>query len=177
MHDRYQYLRHMYTCLFEAYKFGGTCFDPLLYYYPEDNNTYVNTEDTFIVGGAIKVSPILDHLNASTPSFNSYFPNGTWFDLVDMKTVVDTTKTGGANVSLTTDRLSAHVHLRAGSLIAFQDNSDNSTKVTGDLLKKPISLLVNRNENGYAYGTLFLDTGLQLEELEKNQYEYYQIHH
>jgi len=29
MHDRYQILRHMYTCMFEVSKYGGTCFDPL----------------------------------------------------------------------------------------------------------------------------------------------------
>lgn len=36
MHDRYQYSRMMYTCLFESMKYGGTCFDPLFYYYPTD---------------------------------------------------------------------------------------------------------------------------------------------
>jgi alpha-glucosidase (family GH31 glycosyl hydrolase) len=34
MYDRYQYLRLLYTCLFEASTFGSTCFDPLFYHYP-----------------------------------------------------------------------------------------------------------------------------------------------
>jgi len=59
MHDRYQTLRHMYTCLFEAHKNGGTCFDPLFYYFPTDDNVYTDIESTFIVGGALKVTPIL----------------------------------------------------------------------------------------------------------------------
>lgn len=37
MYDRYQYLRLMYTCMFEASKFGTTCFDPLFYHFPEDD--------------------------------------------------------------------------------------------------------------------------------------------
>ena len=50
---------------------------------------------------------------------NAYFPNGVWFDLVDMKSFVDTRTRGGDTVSLPTDRLSVHVHLKSGSLIAF----------------------------------------------------------
>lgn len=40
IYDRYQYLRHMYTCLYETMMSGGTCFDPLFYYYPEDENLF-----------------------------------------------------------------------------------------------------------------------------------------
>ena len=40
IYDRYQYLRHMYTCLFEVSQWGGSCIDPLFYYYPEDDNTF-----------------------------------------------------------------------------------------------------------------------------------------
>jgi len=42
IHDRYQWLRHMYTCLFEAYDHGETCFDPLLFHYPDHSETYEN---------------------------------------------------------------------------------------------------------------------------------------
>lgn len=37
MLDRYQYIRHLYTCIYEANQNGGTCFDPLFYYYPLDD--------------------------------------------------------------------------------------------------------------------------------------------
>lgn len=57
--DRYQYLRHMYTCLYKTKKQGGTCFDPMFYYYPTDDNLFKDIESTFVVGGAIKVTPIL----------------------------------------------------------------------------------------------------------------------
>eukprot|EP00350_Pseudokeronopsis_sp_OXSARD2_P008340 CAMPEP_0170555920 /NCGR_PEP_ID=MMETSP0211-20121228/14669_1 /TAXON_ID=311385 /ORGANISM="Pseudokeronopsis sp., Strain OXSARD2" /LENGTH=62 /DNA_ID=CAMNT_0010865949 /DNA_START=99 /DNA_END=283 /DNA_ORIENTATION=+ len=48
--DRYQYLRHMYTCLFEANQYGGSCIDPLFFYYPEDESLYDNIEESFMVG-------------------------------------------------------------------------------------------------------------------------------
>lgn len=40
MHDRMQYLRLMYTCLFEASEFGGSCFDPIFFHYPMDLASY-----------------------------------------------------------------------------------------------------------------------------------------
>ena len=57
-------MRHMYTCLLRVHKEGGTCFDPLMFHYPQDDNNFINdptngTEHTFLVGDAIKVSPVL----------------------------------------------------------------------------------------------------------------------
>jgi len=57
--DRYKYLRFLYTCLFDAQENGNTCFDPLLFHYPTLNDTYNDVEHTFLVGDAIKVSPLL----------------------------------------------------------------------------------------------------------------------
>lgn len=65
MHDRYQILRHLYTCLYEASKNGGTCFDPLFYYFPTDDQVYSDIESTFVVGGALKVTPILKSLKTN----------------------------------------------------------------------------------------------------------------
>jgi len=55
----------MYTCLFESSEFGGTCIDPLIFHFPIDLNARNNmnksgVNDTFIFGGAVKVSPIVD---------------------------------------------------------------------------------------------------------------------
>lgn len=41
-----------------------------------------------MVGGAIKVSPILETLATSTTGYTSYFPTGKWVDLDDY-TVLD----------------------------------------------------------------------------------------
>jgi alpha-glucosidase (family GH31 glycosyl hydrolase) len=40
IYDRYSYLRHLYTCLFEVSQWGGSCFDPLFYYFPEDDMAF-----------------------------------------------------------------------------------------------------------------------------------------
>lgn len=86
--DRYSYLRHMYTCLFEVNQNGGTCIDPLFYYYPDDDNVYGDTTSTFMVGGAIKVSPVLQAHDDKDKTFQAYFPKGKWASLRDF-TIVD----------------------------------------------------------------------------------------
>lgn len=92
MFDRLQYLRHMYTCLFEVSQWGGTCFDPLFYYYPDDDNLFDNIEESFMIGGALKVSPILA---PNVTVYDSYFPAGIWVSLRDFSNIIDTTSGSG----------------------------------------------------------------------------------
>jgi alpha-glucosidase (family GH31 glycosyl hydrolase) len=60
--ERFWYLRHMYTCQLRVHRNGGTCFDPLLMHYPHDDNVFATnqTEHTFLVGDAIKVTPVTE---------------------------------------------------------------------------------------------------------------------
>jgi alpha-glucosidase (family GH31 glycosyl hydrolase) len=60
MHQRLNFVRHLYSCLHSVSDEGGTCFDPLLFHYPEDEVVFKNIEHSFIFGNAIKVSPILN---------------------------------------------------------------------------------------------------------------------
>lgn len=46
---------------------------PLLYDFPEDDNCLENIEDTYMLGNAIKVSPVLTAQGNET-TFDSYFP-------------------------------------------------------------------------------------------------------
>ena len=67
MHDRMQYLRLMYTCMFEVTDSGGTCLDPVHLRYPVSSDKFkavlpdVTTQ--FIFSGSLLVSPIM---NATT---------------------------------------------------------------------------------------------------------------
>ena len=82
IYDRYRYIKLIYTCLFEASYTGQTCYDPLLFHYPELKDSYFDTEATFIVGDAIKVSPILKSIkNATNLEYTVFFPKGRWVDL------------------------------------------------------------------------------------------------
>lgn len=89
-------MRQMYNCIFEVSSWGGSCFDPLFYYYPTDDQAFEHIDETYLVGGSLKVSPILEEGITQTKKFKSYFPPGRWVNLADFSQVV----TGGGMVDL-----------------------------------------------------------------------------
>jgi hypothetical protein len=48
---------------------------------------------------------------------------------------------------------------------------------TEDLIKRPINLVINRDTQKTAKGTLFLDQGSKQSEIIQKKYEYYQFTH
>ena len=93
MRDRMQYLRFMYTCLFESYEYGGTCIDSLIFHFPTDLNVVNNismpgVNDTFMFGGAVKVSPIVSEIKDGQKTFKSHFPKGRWVNLATLRVLV-----------------------------------------------------------------------------------------
>lgn len=86
--DRFQYMRLMYTCLFEASQDGGSCFDPLFFHFPNDEGAYDNTEHTFIVANALKVSPVLESNTTKAETNSVYFPAGTWVSMANYADII-----------------------------------------------------------------------------------------
>ena len=174
--DRLQYVRHIYTCLFEATESGQTCYDPIFFHYPELDDAFLNIENTFLVGEAIKVSPVL---MADATVVTSFFPNGDWVDLNKWSNIVKVNDpSGGKHIILPLDngKDTALVakHLRPGKLIVFQYNFVRLPAMTTvDIQLKSITLLVSRDPNGYAEGKVYLDRGEERSELSMKEYEYY----
>ena len=84
----------MYTCLFEVSQWGGSCVDPVFYYYPNDDQVHANHQSSFLVGGALLVTPVLNPLGDQA-AFDTYFPAGLWVNLHDEDfTVVGDSKQG-----------------------------------------------------------------------------------
>ena len=79
----------MYTCLFEASVDGGSCIEPVFFYYPEDDKLFYNVEESFMVGGALKVSPILVKGVTEQKPYATYFPAGRWVSMTDFSSIVD----------------------------------------------------------------------------------------
>lgn len=174
MMGRLQYLRHIYTCLIKIYKgSAATCFDPLFFHYSTDQGTLEEMEHSFILGDALKVSPVLA---ANVTTYKSYFPAGSWVSMNDYGDIVkvdDMDKGKWVEIKALAD--SAHVHLRPGYIVAKQAVSAtvNSTEA---LLKAPVSLVVNPDNSGQAIGELILDGGYSISELDDNKYEHYEFH-
>jgi len=155
---------------------GHTCYDPLFFHYPTLDETFTDTEHTFIVADALKVSPVLE---AGVEKIKSYFPNGRWVNLKDLKDVVNVEdQSGGAYVTLNAPTDTVNVHLMPGKIAVFQDNADQSKKLTDDMLnEKAISLILNRDSQAHADGRIFLDDGVSQSSLDNKEYLYYEFHH
>lgn len=164
MLDRYQYMRALYTCLFEASKYGSTCFDPAFYYFNTEDPLFAQIEQHIIFAGAIMVNPSL----TDEDFVDAYFPKGTWASLNNLGSIIE----GGKSVILDATT-SINAHLMPGKLVAFQNNSQGTYQRVQDLINASVSLIVNTDTNGYATGSLFLDQGSSKEEIESANYEYF----
>ena len=174
--DRYQYARFVYGCLFESSTLGRTCFDPLLFHYPSLDGAYKDIESTFIVGDCVKVSPVLEKLG-DQKEYKVFFPQGNWLDL-DGYDVVKVTDPEGEMVTLES-QLTVKKHLKPGTIVPLQYNITDGKKTyptyIDQLEMTHINLIVNRDDQGYAEGKLFIDEGLKISELEQKVYEHYQF--
>lgn len=74
LHQRLNFARQMYMCLYAASKDGGTCFDPQMFHFPEDDETFTKTEHSFIWANTLKVTPVLDADASHADTIKSYFP-------------------------------------------------------------------------------------------------------
>jgi alpha-glucosidase len=181
--ERFSYVRHMYTCLFKVNQHGGSCFDPMMYNYPNDDVHFQsnNTEHTFLVGDAIKVTPVL----ASNPTeLWSYFPNGNWTSMRDYSIVVNSngnrTGTNGTgewkSLDLAATKEGIHSHLRPGYMVPHQTCGNITCGTTTDLQTQgELSMIINRDAQGHAKGHLFLNADDTLAEIADSTYEYYEF--
>jgi alpha-glucosidase (family GH31 glycosyl hydrolase) len=58
--------------MYKVYREGGSLVYPLFFDYPEDDKVFDVSEETYMLGDAIKVSPVLD--KGVNDTFKSYFP-------------------------------------------------------------------------------------------------------
>jgi alpha-glucosidase len=140
---------------------GYTCYDPLFFHFPTLDEVFNNVEHTFIVGDALKVSPVLE---AGAQTIKSYFPNGRWVSMKDYSDVVVVNDpSGGKYVDLKAPEDTVNVHLMPGKIAIYQDNTKQDKMLTDDMLKvQSVSLIVNRDTNKHADGRVFLDDGISL---------------
>jgi alpha-glucosidase (family GH31 glycosyl hydrolase) len=58
--------------MYNTYLNGGSLVKPLFFDYPTDDNCFKNTDNTFMLGDSIKVSPVLTA--GVNGTYTSYFP-------------------------------------------------------------------------------------------------------
>jgi len=182
--SRLQYVRHIYTCLFEVSQEGGSCVDPLFYHYPNDKYTFdpLATENSFILGNALKVVPVVEAKSGSGDQMiRTYFPKGQWVDMRDFSNIKGSL-TAGLWAEVAAPELGTETiitYLREGYMVPFQPNTAaNPLMTTTDIMNKAeLHLVANPNPDGWAQGRIFLDKdGDSVSDIENGDYEYYQFH-
>jgi alpha-glucosidase (family GH31 glycosyl hydrolase) len=172
---RYKYILFMYSCMFTT-KDGNTCFDPMLFHYPDNEEAYENIERSFIVGDALKVSPVTWSQPANHFTYSSWFPQGEWVNMNDLSDILTVNDTNGTMMNLTYPTDTINHHMRPGYIIPVQTGAaDDSVMSTTDLRSKDYSLYINRDMEGNAQGRLFLDSSDSLSQISENKYEDYNI--
>lgn len=73
---RYKLLPYLYTCFYNASKYGSPIMRPLVYEYQHDSNTFT-IDDEFLVGCNILVAPVLQEGSIGRLV---YLPEGSWYD-------------------------------------------------------------------------------------------------
>ncbi|OWF43597.1 Maltase-glucoamylase, intestinal [Mizuhopecten yessoensis] len=155
---RYKLLPYYYTLFHEAHINGKTVARPLMFEFPEDENTW-NIDRQFLIGPAFMVSPVLEQ-NKTT--VDGYFPKGRWFSYYDGEEVGHS----GAINTLDAPLSIINLHLRGGHIIPVQEPS-NSTVYSR---QRDFGLAVNFDAEFRADGHLFWDDGESPDTFNRGNY-------
>src|SRR3569833_2778006 len=156
--------------MYKNYREGGALVYPLFFDYPNDQESYKNSECTFMLGDAIKVSPVLDkNVNGL---YSVYFPEGYWADLNQYNTSVNSK---GGYYKLNQSYAFTNIHLKSGKIIPFQQNSAQH-KFTHDFLtKERMSFIIHRDQSQYAEGFTLVDDGISAGTWDDVQYTFWKL--
>jgi maltase-glucoamylase len=168
---RLSLIRYFYTTMFEAHRNGGSLWRPLFFEFPQDDGAVDDPEHTFMIGRALKFTPVLQDL-ATSPTVDSYFPAGVRF--IDTFTWQIITG-AGQRVSLTPNWSWPLIHMREGSIVPYQEFGE--AKTTTDLVKRQsISLVVFQDQNKNADGTVYVDSdGIDVSTVRGGIFQHYRI--
>lgn len=106
-------LRYYYTELAKVHLKGGVFIKPMFFEYPTDHLVHRDYENTFLVGNALKVSPVIDE---NTPDYRPvYFPAGTWVELTNFSRILNAPKENFQFLP----KNGATAHIREGSVFPW----------------------------------------------------------
>eukprot|EP00826_Nyctotherus_ovalis_P010934 TRINITY_DN12852_c0_g2_i1.p1 TRINITY_DN12852_c0_g2~~TRINITY_DN12852_c0_g2_i1.p1 ORF type:complete len:443 (+),score=113.50 TRINITY_DN12852_c0_g2_i1:48-1331(+) len=159
IHYRYSLVRYIYTEYMRTVIYGGSMVRPLVFAFPDDNETYSAIDSTFMLGHALRVTPILDD---GKEKVETYFPNADWYHLEapEFAKVMsfDIKENHGKKVTLYATLVEGqlNVHAKSGTIVPMQDVGEGITNVL-QVQTLPINLVVIPDYRHMAEGTIFYD--------------------
>ncbi len=170
--QKYSVLHYYYTKLYEVSLNGGSMFNPLFFAYPADENAYQDRNDTYMIGEALLIAPVL---YKGKTKVTPYLPNANWYHLRNRRQLVkySSTATQGSRVTLEAGFDFVNVLLRGGYIVPFQDAVAARVRRTSMLRVLPLEIVVAPCEHGRAKGTLIVDDGDSVNPIENKAFRRY----
>jgi len=154
---RYRYLPYLYTLLQEASAQGSSVVRPLFNVFPGDVGCR-EVSDQFLWGSGLMVAPVLAE---GATSRQVYVPPAVWYDVLTGERRFNNVFSESVKVEAPLDTIP--LYFRGGSILPFQEPGLN----TQESRANPFGMVVARDEEGEAFGTVYWDDGesdLPLEE-------------
>ncbi len=145
---RYRLLPYLYTCFYEASKYGSPIMRPLLYEYQQDSNTFT-IDDQFLVGQNILVAPVLKE---GAIRRLVYLPKGNWYDY-ETKNVLEGNRSIYYDAPL--DMLPAFI--KEGAIIPTKEPGQYTTEKNVETITLEVFPIQTRDSST---STLYMDDGV-----------------
>eukprot|EP00826_Nyctotherus_ovalis_P043791 TRINITY_DN4659_c0_g1_i7.p1 TRINITY_DN4659_c0_g1~~TRINITY_DN4659_c0_g1_i7.p1 ORF type:complete len:297 (-),score=76.41 TRINITY_DN4659_c0_g1_i7:471-1361(-) len=164
---RYSLIRYLYTLHLDVAINGGVYFMPLFFEFVNDPEAFKRTQHSFMVGSALKVTPVLAQ---DVSQVTSYFPNSNWYSLDTGKKVMEYKKNAksGKNITLPADFITINVHIRGGSIIPTQNSE--AVMTTADLKKQRTDFIIALDHSNRAEGFVLFDDEVSINTVANNDY-------
>ena len=170
---RYSLLRYIYSQLFlVSINEKGSFFKPVMFEFPEDEFSYDNIEGKIMFGEAFLICPFYNKDEEDkeflfpNANFNRY-PRGeninNFLTGEDLDIVVNRKKILSGKL----DEL--HIFLRGGFIIPMQDTFEKYVMNTYYLRQEKLNLIINPDNRGCSYGTIFFDND-ESDTLQENKF-------
>ncbi|GAX83418.1 hypothetical protein CEUSTIGMA_g10843.t1 [Chlamydomonas eustigma] len=147
--ERYALMPYIYTLFRHANISGQPIMRPLWFEFPDAKELF-HVEDSFLLGSAILVSPVLQQ---GVDNVDLVLPKGArWFNAHSG----EETQGAGKPVKTKVDMESIPVYYKGGSIVPRRERPRRSTRMQ---MKDPFTLIVALDGNWSAAGDLYLDDG------------------
>lgn len=145
---RYRLLPYLYTCFYEASKYGSPIMRPLLYEYQQDSNTFT-IDDQFLIGRDILVAPVLKEGSIRRLV---YLPKGNWYDY-ETKDVLE----GNRSIYYDAPLDMLPVFIKEGAIIATKQPGQYTTEKSVETITLEVFPLQTRDGST---SSLYMDNGV-----------------
>ena len=167
---RYSLIRYIYSQFFLiSLNEKGAFFKPLMFEFPEDENSYENIEDKIMLGDALFLCAFYES-NSKDKSF--VFPNANFNKFPEGKIITsysDKDNEKNKKIELSGKLEDIHLFLRGGFILPYQNVDDKYVINTKKLRNEKINLIINIDNYNQSKGEIFYDND-EINTIEDNKY-------